>query len=114
MKEFKKEQTERMHDRAFTLTELLAVIATLAMVVLVVLPALGRSSNGSVRAVCFNNLRQMGMAVGMYANDNVDYLAFCNWDGGMAPVPGWLYNGTAPDPTKAPYYPNNISVIRLT
>jgi hypothetical protein len=113
MKIFEKEPNEAARHRAFTLPELLTILATFVLVVLVVLPALARSSNGSVRAVCFNNLRQMGMAVGMYANDNVDYLAFCNWDGGTANVPGYLYGGNAgggiTDPTRPPYYPNNIA-----
>jgi prepilin-type N-terminal cleavage/methylation domain-containing protein len=109
MNHSKHEQADLMRERGFTLTELMTVLATFAVVALVVLPALARSNNGSVRAVCFNNLRQMGMAVGMYADDNTDYLAFCNWDGGQTTTPGWLYKGAIPDPTQSPFYPNNIA-----
>jgi hypothetical protein len=38
-------------------------------------------------------MRQMALAEGMYAADNRDYFAFCNWDGGgvTGPTQGWLY-----------------------
>lgn len=60
--------------------------------------------------VCANNLRQMGLAEGMYASDNRDYLAFCNWDGGEQFLgAGWLYTvtgGSIPDPFIPPYAAN--------
>jgi hypothetical protein len=93
--------------RGFTRTDLAAVIAALAVVAGLVLPGLAASNSGSSRAVCFNNMRQMGLAMNMYAGDNQDYLAFCNLDGGNAPGPGWLYGpGKPPYPTAAPYSTN--------
>jgi len=86
--------------RGFTRTDLAAVIAALAVIAGLVLPGLAASNNGSSRAVCFNNMRQMGLAMNMYAGDSRDYLAFCNWDGGIAPYQGYLYGpGIAPVPT---------------
>jgi type II secretory pathway pseudopilin PulG len=103
-------------DHAFTLTELLVVIGAMAMLGILILPALARSDDNGARMVCMNNLRQMGMAVNMYAGDNRDYLAYPNWDGGEAingaDVPGWLYTvtgGTIPNPNRLPWKNNPIS-----
>jgi hypothetical protein len=91
--------------RAFTRTELAAIMAAVVVMAGLVLPALARSNNGSTRAVCFNNMRQMGLAMSMYAADSRDYLAFCNWDGGNALAQGYLYGpGPAPDPTEFANY----------
>jgi len=94
----------RTDERAFTRVDLLAVLVALCALAAVVLPALAHSDDNGTRMVCLNNLRQMGMASTMYAEDNLDYLAFCNWDGGTAPGPGWLYGPyAAHDPTVYPY-----------
>ena len=104
-------------DHAFTLTELLVVIGTTAMLGILILPALARSDDNGARMVCMNNLRQMGMAVNMYAGDNRDYLAYPNWDGGAGGPnvgPGWLYTvtnslGIIPNPSKLLWKNNPIS-----
>ncbi len=93
--------------RGFTRAELLAVIAALTVVAGLVLPGLAVSNSGSSRAVCFNNMRQMGLAMGMYTGDYQDYLAFCNFDNGNAPEAGWLYGpGKPPYPPVAAYSTN--------
>ena len=62
--------------RAFTLTELLVVLATLGILAVVLLPALAGNQPGSSRAFqCLNNMRQLGLADSLYANDNHDKLA---------------------------------------
>ena len=61
-------------DRAFTLTELLVVVATLGILAMLLLPALASSTQpGSAKAFqCLDNMRQMAVAWTLYAEDNHD------------------------------------------
>ena len=56
--------------RAFTLIELLTVIAILAILMALVLPSLASAREKGLRAACLSNLRQMGIAIHVYASDN--------------------------------------------
>jgi prepilin-type N-terminal cleavage/methylation domain-containing protein/prepilin-type processing-associated H-X9-DG protein len=60
----------RYHKRGFTLVELLVVIAVLAVLVALLLPALQRARNQARAVACMSNLRQIGMALVTYASDN--------------------------------------------
>ena len=56
--------------RAFTLTELLAVMAIIGVLASMILPALARSKTNAQNAACINNLRQLGIAIRLYSDDN--------------------------------------------
>jgi prepilin-type N-terminal cleavage/methylation domain-containing protein/prepilin-type processing-associated H-X9-DG protein len=56
--------------RGFTLVELLVVIAILSILMLMLFPALGRGLENSRRAACRENLKQIGTAMRLFANDN--------------------------------------------
>jgi prepilin-type N-terminal cleavage/methylation domain-containing protein/prepilin-type processing-associated H-X9-DG protein len=59
-----------MRQRAFTLIELLLVIAIISLLVSILLPALSRSRQLGRATVCLSNLRSMSESVLMYADNN--------------------------------------------
>ena len=68
--------SSRTRRRGFTLIELLVVIAIIALLIGILLPALGSARNASRRLACEVNLRSVMQAVLLYANDNDDFHAY--------------------------------------
>lgn len=61
---------------AFTLTELLVVLAIVSILAALLLPALSRVKSSASRLACLSNVRQINLATRMFAGDNDDYIPY--------------------------------------
>ena len=63
-----------MKNIKFTLIELLVVIAIIAILAAMLLPALSSARASAMSASCIGNLKQLGLAANLYADDNKDQI----------------------------------------
>lgn len=74
-----------MRRRAFTLVELLVAIGIIALLISILLPSLSRARQGATNIQCASNLRTIGQALQLYANDHSGRLPFSG-NGGWANI----------------------------
>ncbi len=84
---------------AFTLIELLIVITVIGVLIALSVPAVAGARESGRQLICLSHLRQVGAAVGLYANDHKDKVVSPNWYIPGDTRPGWLY--TAPEPVSS-------------
>ncbi len=73
--------------RGFTLIELLVVVAVIALLIAIVAPSLSAARDQAKRTACLSNMRNMGVAAALYANDNRDQFPL---NRGLTQAGGWL------------------------
>ena len=77
----------------FTLVELLVVIGIIALLISILLPALGKARKAALEAVCMSDLRQWGIGIAIYADQSHGYLPQKGPDG-SAPSPSANFFGS--------------------
>src|SRR5687767_10732804 len=78
--------------RGFTLVELLVVIGIIALLISILLPSLNQAREQAKQTQCLSNLRQLGLAFMMYANDYKGRLPIRNTSAGVGPRQwDWIY-----------------------
>ncbi len=63
-----------VRSRGFSLIDLLVAVAVMAALIAMLLPALSKAQESARRVKCSSNIRQIGLAIQMYAYDNKDQL----------------------------------------
>jgi prepilin-type N-terminal cleavage/methylation domain-containing protein len=81
--------------KGFTLVELLVVIGIIALLISILLPSLNRARETANRVKCASNMRQIGQAILLYANDNKGAYPRTVATGG---TPTWGTGATSSDP----------------
>jgi prepilin-type N-terminal cleavage/methylation domain-containing protein/prepilin-type processing-associated H-X9-DG protein len=75
---FRKVISQFFRSQAFTLVELLVVIAIIAILAALLLPSLKSARDQAKGMKCMNNLRQLGIGLATYSSENNDTLPYAN------------------------------------
>jgi len=100
--------------RAFTLVELLVVVAIIATLMAVLLPALRKAKEAANRVACAANLRQLGLAIYMYANEYKGSLPMTEYGfGGRGSWICWPPQADIAQSSLTPYLRESLAKVML-
>jgi prepilin-type N-terminal cleavage/methylation domain-containing protein len=103
----------RKQKSAFTLVELLVVIGIIALLISILLPALGKARKQAILAQCLSNEKQIGQAIYMYAISNNGAIVPCGGYNGGTTTDYWFHFLVAgkylPNPNVAPTTNSNAA-----
>ncbi len=88
--------------KAFTLIELLVVIAIIAILAAILFPVFAQAKMAAKKAVDISNMKQIGLAISMYENDNDDHPCQVSWE--INPIYG----------SPPPFDPNGTYQVHFT
>src|ERR1017187_1802787 len=97
--------------RGFTLIELLVVIAIIAILAALLLSALSKAKTKAQGIYCMNNLKQVQLAIEIYASDNAE--KFPENPGSTITVHSWISGRLSWDLPPAPANPDNTNTLPL-
>lgn len=95
----------RARDAGFTLIELLVVIAIIGLLAGLLLPALARARAKARQTVCGSNLKQIGVALALYADDHGGWMPLTT-HGAADTNRSWIF-------TLRPYL-GNVDAVRVS
>lgn len=98
-----------MKRTAFTIIELLVVVAIIAILAALLLPALRNAKESGLRTACLNNVRQIGSSLMLYADDYNQWLPAPTVDFFSSATPT-VIDRRWPETTG--FYPNYIPTIK--
>jgi prepilin-type N-terminal cleavage/methylation domain-containing protein len=73
--------------RAFTLIELLVVLAIISLLIAILAPTLGAARRNAERTTCAAHLREVGLALRSYLDNNEEKLPYCSYMPSYGPSP---------------------------